>query len=54
MPSSLLQLLTASPCCLLPLQVVMCEWTEPVFPGGHWTPQLVHIAGASHPLNPAR
>ncbi|OQS05278.1 hypothetical protein THRCLA_02567 [Thraustotheca clavata] len=29
-----------------------CEWTDPIFCGGHWTPQLMEMAGASHPLNP--
>ena len=33
--------------------VVVLEWTEPLFIGGHWTPQLVAIAGGRHPLNPA-
>ena len=36
------------------LQVAVLEWIEPVFPGGHWTPEIVKIAGAEHPLNPAR
>ncbi|KAF6264986.1 hypothetical protein COO60DRAFT_1698071 [Scenedesmus sp. NREL 46B-D3] len=25
--------------------VVFLEWFEPLFPGGHWTPQLIHMAG---------
>jgi ABC-type Fe3+-hydroxamate transport system substrate-binding protein len=25
--------------------VAVLEWFEPLFPGGHWTPQLVHMAG---------
>lgn len=37
-----------------PLTVSVLEWFEPIFPGGHWTPQLVKMAGAEHPLNPAR
>lgn len=28
------------------------EWTDPIFIGGHWTPQLIERAGAAHPLNP--
>ncbi|MEO0482603.1 MAG: ABC transporter substrate-binding protein [Planctomycetota bacterium] len=28
------------------------EWTDPLFCGGHWTPQLIERAGAQHPLNP--
>lgn len=35
-------------------RVVFLEWTDPPFVGGHWTPQLVERAGASHPLNPTR
>ncbi|EFJ53120.1 hypothetical protein VOLCADRAFT_55499 [Volvox carteri f. nagariensis] len=26
-------------------RVVFLEWTDPLFPGGHWTPQMVHMAG---------
>lgn len=29
------------------------EWIDPLFIGGHWTPQLVESAGARHPLNAA-
>ncbi|MEQ8850856.1 MAG: hypothetical protein RIB32_03635 [Phycisphaerales bacterium] len=32
--------------------VAVLEWTDPLFVAGHWTPQLVERAGASHPLNP--
>lgn len=32
--------------------VALLEWTDPIFVGGHWTPQLLRIAGAEHPLNP--
>jgi ABC-type Fe3+-hydroxamate transport system substrate-binding protein len=32
-------------------RVVFLEWTEPLFIGGHWTPQLIERAGATHPLN---
>ncbi len=28
------------------------EWTDPLFVGGHWTPQLIERAGGEHPLNP--
>lgn len=34
-------------------RVAFIEWTSPIFVGGHWTPQLIDRAGASHPLNPA-
>jgi ABC-type Fe3+-hydroxamate transport system substrate-binding protein len=27
------------------------EWPDPLFVGGHWTPQLIERAGARHPLN---
>jgi len=32
--------------------VAFLEWTEPLFVGGHWTPQLIERAGGRHPLNP--
>ncbi len=32
--------------------VAFLEWTDPLFVGGHWTPQLLERAGARHPLNP--
>lgn len=32
--------------------VAFLEWTDPLFIGGHWTPQLIERAGALHPLNP--
>lgn len=32
--------------------VAFLEWTDPLFIGGHWTPQLIERAGARHPLNP--
>ena len=32
--------------------VAFLEWTDPLFVGGHWTPQLIERAGAHHPLNP--
>lgn len=30
----------------------LLEWTDPLFIGGHWTPQLIERAGARHPLSP--
>lgn len=33
-------------------RVAFLEWTDPLFVGGHWTPQLIERAGGSHPLNP--
>lgn len=35
-------------------RVAFLEWTAPLFVGGHWTPQLIRMAGGSHPLNEAR
>ncbi|MFN7021764.1 MAG: ABC transporter substrate-binding protein [Phycisphaerales bacterium] len=32
--------------------VAFLEWTDPLFIGGHWTPQLIERAGGRHPLNP--
>jgi ABC-type Fe3+-hydroxamate transport system substrate-binding protein len=32
--------------------VAFVEWVAPIFVGGHWTPQLIHMAGGAHPLNP--
>ena len=32
--------------------VAFLEWTDPLFIGGHWTPQLIERAGGKHPLNP--
>ncbi|KAJ3265807.1 hypothetical protein HDU77_003827 [Chytriomyces hyalinus] len=34
-------------------RVLFVEWTDPVYPGGHWTPQLIHMAGATQPIKPA-
>lgn len=34
--------------------VAFIEWTDPIFVGGHWTPQLIERAGGEHPLNPTR
>lgn len=33
-------------------RVALLEWCDPLFVGGHWTPQLIERAGADHPLNP--
>lgn len=33
--------------------VLFLEWTDPPFVGGHWTPELITLAGGRHPLNPA-
>ena len=35
-----------------PPRVAFLEWTDPLFPGGHWTPSIIAMAGGSHPLNP--
>jgi iron complex transport system substrate-binding protein len=35
-----------------PKKVAFLEWTDPIFVGGHWTPQLIEMAGGLHPLNP--
>lgn len=32
--------------------IAFLEWTDPLFVGGHWTPQLIERAGGTHPLNP--
>lgn len=34
--------------------VAFLEWTDPLFIGGHWTPQLIERAGGEHPLNPTQ
>ena len=34
--------------------VAFLEWVAPIFVGGHWTPQLIHMAGGRHPLNPPK
>ncbi|KAI8619748.1 hypothetical protein BC830DRAFT_1165115 [Chytriomyces sp. MP71] len=31
-------------------RVLFIEWTDPVYPGGHWTPQLVHMAGGTQTI----
>ncbi|MBU6411983.1 MAG: ABC transporter substrate-binding protein [Planctomycetes bacterium] len=37
-----------------PIAVAFLEWTDPIFVGGHWTPQLIERAGGSHVLNPTQ
>ena len=32
-------------------RVLVLEWSEPPFLGGHWVPQMCEIAGAAHVLN---
>ena len=32
-------------------QVVVLEWTDPLFVAGHWTPDIVIAAGGRHDLN---
>jgi ABC-type Fe3+-hydroxamate transport system substrate-binding protein len=38
---------------IAPVNVAFLEWIDPIFVGGHWTPQLIEAAGGEHPLNPA-
>ncbi|KAJ3034937.1 hypothetical protein HDU99_010649 [Rhizoclosmatium hyalinum] len=33
-------------------RVLFIEWTDPVYPGGHWTPQLIYMAGGNQPMFP--
>lgn len=35
------------------VEVAFLEWMDPLFVGGHWTPQLIEAAGGRHSLNPA-
>lgn len=35
-----------------PIPTLFMEWTDPVYVGGHWTPQLIERAGGAHTLNP--
>lgn len=35
------------------VNVAMLEWVEPLFAAGHWTPEMVTMAGGQHPLNPS-
>jgi iron complex transport system substrate-binding protein len=34
--------------------VAFIEWTDPIYIGGHWTPQLIERAGGMCPLNPTQ
>ncbi|KAF9581846.1 hypothetical protein BGW38_001002 [Lunasporangiospora selenospora] len=34
-----------------PKRVMFFEWTDPIYPGGHWTPEMIEIAGGVHPIN---
>jgi iron complex transport system substrate-binding protein len=36
-----------------PARVLVLEWSEPPFLGGHWVPEMVEIAGAIHVLRGA-
>jgi ABC-type Fe3+-hydroxamate transport system substrate-binding protein len=31
--------------------ILFLEWLDPAYIGGHWTPQLIHLAGGRHSLN---
>lgn len=33
-----------------PRRVVFLEWTEPLFCGGHWVPEMISLAGGEDPL----
>ncbi|KAG0026971.1 hypothetical protein BGZ81_005963 [Podila clonocystis] len=35
-----------------PKRCMFFEWTDPIFPAGHWTPEMIEIAGGVHPINP--
>jgi iron complex transport system substrate-binding protein len=35
---------------VVPLRVVCLEWIDPPYNAGHWTPELVHLAGGIDPL----
>jgi iron complex transport system substrate-binding protein len=35
------------------VKVAFIEWSDPIYIGGHWTPQLIAMAGGVHTLNPA-
>ncbi|KAL0031422.1 hypothetical protein WJX79_010907 [Trebouxia sp. C0005] len=34
-----------------PIKVAFVEWLDPLFVGGHWTPEMITMAGGTHPLN---
>ncbi|KAI9146339.1 hypothetical protein BKA69DRAFT_1120809 [Paraphysoderma sedebokerense] len=31
--------------------VTFLEWVDPIYFGGHWTPEIIEMAGGYHPLN---
>lgn len=31
-------------------RVMFFEWTDPIYPGGHWTPEMIELAGGVHPI----
>ncbi|KAF9374447.1 hypothetical protein CPC16_001292, partial [Podila verticillata] len=31
-------------------RVMFFEWTDPIYPGGHWTPEMIELAGGLHPI----
>jgi len=36
-----------------PKKVMFFEWTDPIYPAGHWTPEMIEFAGGVHPINGA-
>ncbi|KAF9995147.1 hypothetical protein BGZ79_011176 [Entomortierella chlamydospora] len=34
-----------------PKRVMFFEWTDPIYPGGHWTPEIIELVGGVHPIN---
>ncbi|GMH33922.1 hypothetical protein BSKO_01756 [Bryopsis sp. KO-2023] len=36
------------------IEVAFMEWVDPIFIGGHWTPEIIGMAGGHHSLNPPR
>ncbi|KAF9963864.1 hypothetical protein BGZ70_007146 [Mortierella alpina] len=34
-----------------PKKVMFFEWTDPIYPAGHWTPEMIEMAGGIHPIN---
>jgi iron complex transport system substrate-binding protein len=36
-----------------PTRVVFLEWTDPLFCGGHWVPEMIAMAGGNDPLGRA-
>lgn len=35
-------------------EIAFLEWLDPLFVGGHWTPELIEAAGGQHSLNRAK